>query len=127
MNIFLTFVIGILFGLICAHYAKQRGRNPRNWFFVGLLLGVFGLILVFLLPKKTVDKPFVTALIEPIPEKLQKLWYYLDTENQQFGPMSFIALKRAKEEGKIGAQSYVWNEEMENWEKYAEKIEPLLR
>ena len=38
-----------LMGGICAYQAKQRGRNPLAWFAIGLLFGILGLILLFLL------------------------------------------------------------------------------
>lgn len=124
---FLTFMVWVLFGIACAYYAKERGRNPTTWFCLGLMLGIIGLIVLFILPsQKAIKKPGLAAPVLKIPEKLQKLWYYLDGNNQQFGPMSFIALKKARDEGKISSLSYVWNEEMDNWRKYEEAIDPLL-
>lgn len=130
MSTLLTLAMWVLFGLACAYYAKERGRKPMHWFFIGLFLGIIGLILLFILPSlKNIQKKILTAAAVPppsIPDKLQKLWYYLDGNNEQFGPMSFTALKRAKDEEKISSQSYVWNEEMDNWKKYEEAIELLL-
>lgn len=115
----------ILLGLACSHFANKRGRNPYTWFFIGMFLGVFGLLLLFVLPIKKDD---VEVIVEPIPppppeEKepiIQRFWYYLDNENKQFGPMSFEALKTASTEGKVTPNTYVWNEDLENWKLYGE-------
>ena len=43
----LTFVLlsqAVLFGLITMTVAKNKGREPISWFFIGFLLGPFGLI-----------------------------------------------------------------------------------
>jgi type II secretory pathway pseudopilin PulG len=40
------FVVAAIFGIICALIAYSKGRNPIGWFFIGFLIGVFGLILV---------------------------------------------------------------------------------
>jgi len=45
-----TFFTMILFGIICAFVAHDRGRSPVGWFFIGMLLGCFGLILLLVLP-----------------------------------------------------------------------------
>ena len=39
-----------LFGIVCAVVASQKGRSGVGWFFVGCLLGIFGLIWVLVLP-----------------------------------------------------------------------------
>jgi hypothetical protein len=116
-----TLSLWILIGGITAHYAKARGRDPRGWFCIGLLLGIFGLLLLFILPK-IMRKTHVTlepapALALPLLENPHpdKFWYYLDSSNSQFGPMSFQALQTALEQGKITQQTLVWNEEFESW------------
>ena len=109
-------------GAISAYYAKARGRNPWAWFFIGLLLGVFGITLLFILPrakKKLVEAAEVPppAVAQPVPSPhANKLWYYLDEQNNQFGPMSWNALQEAKKDGKISSNTYVWNEELPDWQ-----------
>lgn len=45
-------VIGghLLFAIICAVIAADRGRSAVAWFFIGLFLSCFGLILVLVVP-----------------------------------------------------------------------------
>lgn len=44
-------LIWILFGIVTAVAASNRGRSGINWFFIGTLLGPFGLILILLINK----------------------------------------------------------------------------
>jgi hypothetical protein len=116
----------------CRNLAATRGRNPTIWFIAGLFFGLFALLLLLVLPsrrrkvilanqKPPVSQPTL-ALLDT--NHIGKLWYFLDSEKQQFGPMSFDALSRAWREGKVGEQTYVWNEEMENWQRFQEVIAP---
>jgi hypothetical protein len=50
MEILLPTVIYLCFGVACALIAKQRGRSPVGWFFIGLFASCIGLILVLALP-----------------------------------------------------------------------------
>lgn len=43
-------VLSLFFGLASAHFAQKRGRDAVTWFVIGVLLGVFGVILLFILP-----------------------------------------------------------------------------
>jgi len=149
MNI-LVWASWLLMGGICAYQAKQRGRNALAWFGIGLLFGILGLILLFLLkplraahggrPKIVISKiessvPFGKeaepatgeAPLQPVisPElqhltKEHKIWYYLDAENMRFGPMSFYALHGAWQEGKVTRTTYVWNEDFEGWKLFGD-------
>jgi len=40
----------LIMGVICSVIARNRGRNPLGWFFIGLVGGCIGLILVLVLP-----------------------------------------------------------------------------
>jgi len=40
----------LLFAVICAVIAAGRGRSAVGWFFIGLIISCFGLILVLVLP-----------------------------------------------------------------------------
>lgn len=42
-------VIWILFGIVTAVAAANKGRNGWGWFFIGVLLGPFGLILALVI------------------------------------------------------------------------------
>lgn len=41
-------VIWLLFGIAAAMAAARKGRNPAGWFFLGILLGPFGLLFALL-------------------------------------------------------------------------------
>ena len=75
-------IIWLLFGVLTAVAANSRGRDPTGWFFIGVLLGPFGLILVLVmkpnsedLPQhsntvsKSKDDPAVLALIEELNKR----------------------------------------------------------
>lgn len=42
----------LLFGIVSAIIAKKKGRSGCAWFFLGVLLGPFGLILAFAAPSE---------------------------------------------------------------------------
>lgn len=119
-------ILCVLLAIGCYRLALIRGRNPRLWFILGLLFGIFALIALSLLPparrKKVVMQPNLPT--PPKKDVLQakeerhhgKLWYYLDHDNNQFGPMSLQALSKAWEEGKLSLKTYVWHEDLSNWE-----------
>lgn len=46
----LAIIVWILFGVVTAVAASNRGRSGCNWFAIGFLLGPFGLILVLVMP-----------------------------------------------------------------------------
>jgi hypothetical protein len=45
------FIIWILFGVVAAVVATNKGRNGLGWFVLGVLLGPFGFILSLIVPK----------------------------------------------------------------------------
>ncbi|GAB4186501.1 MAG: hypothetical protein Tsb0015_04340 [Simkaniaceae bacterium] len=124
------FIAWILSGAICSHFADKRGRSPFLWFFIGSFFGILSLFILLALPARKpndlVLQEAALAQIEPrqeenfFLEQLQSktptlLWYYLDRDFQQQGPISYAALKKAFLEEKISKETYVWNEEWENW------------
>lgn len=138
MKQLIPILICAVIGLICFVWAPKRGRSPYNWFFIGLFFGILGLLALFLLPplkRRRIPTPQMKAAdalaipsINPLrletidPSHESKMWYYLDQENQQFGPMSIDGLSRAWHEGKVTQATYVWNEVMENWKRLEEVI-----
>lgn len=135
MYTFFSVLLWLIIGAICSRTAKQRGRSPSLWFFLGILLGVIGLIILYILPPKKIvlatapsSPPLSPPLIEDTPSLARTesapettiLWYYLDEGNKQFGPMSFHALQTAWDEDQITSTTYVWNEQMENWKTLGE-------
>ncbi len=125
MQKILAIVLCFIIGAASYHYAQKRGRNPYTWFALGLLFGIFGLITLFILPilKKSTaikkvepPKPSTPDSLEVLDSKyLNKLWYYLDAADQQYGPMSLNALGSAWKEGKLDVKTYVWNEDLADW------------
>jgi hypothetical protein len=145
MNNFLTILMCIAIAGACSYYAKKQGRNPYVWFLIGLIFGIFGLFLLFLIPMVkyylqkrllkrkqaapqpssqektiTIDSAISTMDIHTEGHYLEKLWYYLDKENNQFGPMSYTAFKQAWKEGKIHSSTYVWNDALSTWKRFDE-------
>jgi hypothetical protein len=125
MQYFYSLLFGLVNAFICAHFAKKRGRNALYWFIGGALFGLFALGTLFLLPirkiiaqaKAETPMPLLQAAV---PAQASKLWYYLDQEKQQYGPMSLDALGRAWNDGKLHVHSLVWNEDLESWKKLEE-------
>jgi len=35
------YIFWLLMGVLTAHFAHKRGRDPFLWFFIGVILGVF--------------------------------------------------------------------------------------
>ena len=126
MYILLCILSWLTLGWLSSRMARRRGRNTAIWFFLGVVLGVIALIVLYFLPQK---KTLATAVAAPMQKAAipispseeisvktpEKLWYYLDSEKAQFGPMSFYALQKAWDDDKIIASTYIWNEDMENW------------
>lgn len=100
-------------GAISAYLAYRQKRNPYFWFAAGLFLGALGILAFFFIPKQVQEPKEVPGPILNGP--VDKLWYYLDEERQQKGPMSFDALSRALKEGKVKLENYVWHEELPEW------------
>ena len=101
------------------------------WFALGAILGLIAVIVLYILPPKVATAP--AGGILPGKQKQAKspsyipcedvttrppeaLWYYLDKENNQYGPMSFNTLKSAWNCEEIDPSTYVWNENMEEWQ-----------
>lgn len=109
-------LIALCMGSVCAKQAKRKGRNPTVWFFIGALFGLMGLLILFFqspIEKEQLPPP------RPLPSKedryKQKLWYYLDKQDQQIGPMSYSVLESSFLEEKINSETLVWNEDFDDW------------
>ena len=42
-------------------------------------------------------------------------WHYMDSSNQQQGPVSTAQLREMFEDGTLYASTYVWCEDMDSW------------
>lgn len=135
-DVLLSFILLLVIASFTAYYANRKGRNPLLWFIIGVLLGIFApLILLFLSSVKPVDSDIPTmSVANPDPsldqvvqtpaqsdfqqnEEENKLWYYLDQNHQQMGPVSIIALRELWNRGQLEITSYVWSDGMEQWQK----------
>ena len=115
------FALTIALGSLTAYLAYRQGKNPYLWFCLGLFFGALGPVLLFFLPKirKKASKKDSIPTVDIITEaSTEKFWYYLDSGNVQFGPMSFDALKRTYLEGKLNAEFFVLNEDLEDWKPF---------
>ena len=136
-NMVLSFILLLMIASFTAYYANRKGRNPLLWFMIGILLGIFApLILLFLpavksergndgLPTMTISNPDPSLQdLPPSPvkseikrrEEEEKLWYYLDQNHQQMGPVSIIALRELWNRGQLELTSYVWSDGMTQWQ-----------
>lgn len=129
MYFFFCLLMWTLIGYFCARIAHNRGRNSNLWFFLGAVLGIIAVILLFILPTKAATAPSIqiTQKNESSPPSYtpsedvandppKPLWYYLDAEEKQYGPMSLLALKEAWDANEITPNTYLWNETMSDWQ-----------
>jgi len=108
-------LIYITVGLITAHFAKKSGRNRYIWFFIGIIFGIWGLIVMFFLNIKKVKKA-QKELRKPVIIEDPRHWYYLDEDQKRYGPISLNKLKNLWEENTVFSNTYVWNKDFKNWE-----------
>ncbi|MCP5508298.1 MAG: DUF4339 domain-containing protein [Chlamydiales bacterium] len=99
-----------------AYLAHLFHRNPFIWFVLGFLFGVFALIALLLLPPVEQKTIVVKIPVAPAPDPLKmKTWYYLDEQHQQVGPLEFEQMRACYIQDKIGGDTFVWSEGMEDW------------
>ncbi len=136
-DLYLISFIALFVGAICCFVSKKRGRRPLLWFFLGFSFGILMILLLYILPNKNrlTQKPaFVESRSNPIsyaPESMVETttihlpqievgahpWYYLDVEDQQLGPVDFSVLKQEWKNEKITAQSFIWTQGMNDWQR----------
>lgn len=123
-----------MIGTATAYFANQRGRDPIVWFMVGMLLGLFGLVLLFLLPPVSAEEAAAKEMEDlageskppeikfPVAQHdyLIKEWFYYDQHKERQGPVKFEVLKKLWEDGNIDEETFVWAEGMANWVKIEE-------
>ncbi|GAB4236147.1 MAG: hypothetical protein Tsb0021_15880 [Chlamydiales bacterium] len=101
---------------------------------IGVFTGVFGLIILYLLPPlkmsesarpmqfqnsheedKSIDiTPLPAATFKNLPETG---WFYLDEKYYQQGPVSFDYLKGLWDSKVISQTHFIWNSMMDEWHK----------
>ena len=129
-NIFLTLAIGVFLGYATSRYALKKELNPRLWFLLGFLFGIFApLYLLLIHPiiqkrKAKLEPKTEEKRINPMFDRID--WYYLDHMHAQQGPMSFVAFKNHFDIGEIGEDTLVWNEEMTEWKELSTQSDILI-
>lgn len=125
-------MMGVIWGLACMYLAKQKGRDPRAWFLLGLFFSIFALAILFLVPSQKKMQAVALAKAEaalkdkeilektsftPLKTTLSlRKWYYLDANHDQHGPVNFDELKEQKLKGNISNSTYLWSEGMLEWQ-----------
>lgn len=62
-------VLWIICAFVCAAIADSKKRSMVGWFFIGLLIGVFGIILVAVLPSMAPEaQQSITYIQQPAPQ-----------------------------------------------------------
>jgi len=118
-NMTTAIISSSIVGLLSAHLARRRGRNPFGWFAIGFFFGLFGVLAIFFIPQSKKEE-IGLAPLQPAPKPylfgpINKFWYYLDKTHSQVGPMSYNAISKTWQEGKLPPATLVWNEDLEGW------------
>jgi hypothetical protein len=128
-HFFFYFVVALVLGLVTSYFAVRKGRSQLGWFILGFLFGIIPLIVLYFLPDipngiptMSVSEPDPSLIPTPIkpPELLPdetKLWYYLDQDHKQTGPVSIVALRDLWDRGLLGLETYIWSEGMPQWKR----------
>lgn len=134
----LNYLFLILCGWFAAYLAAKKGRGAILWFFLGLFLNIFALLILIFLPPVTPTKnkvskepPFqgTTIDVKPLassdsietpPKPEGQEWYYLDAKRQQTGPINFDTLRNLYCSTIISDSTYLWCEGMKEWKKLSE-------
>jgi len=107
--IIIWFSVAWLFGC----WARRRGRRSELWFFLFILLGgLISALLLLMLPNlANVNKLKKDELevLDRVEIKDARLWYYLDKDHVQHGPVGKSLLRD------LPGNSYIWSEGMEEW------------
>lgn len=125
----LTTILMMFIGTLTAYLAVRRGRDPYIWFAIGILLGIFGIALLYILPslkeetaalENTLDKnknTVIPAVCELLPAKE---WFYIDEDGKQHGPVTMEVMKKLWDDDLITGATFVWSEGMDKWKRVRE-------
>lgn len=134
MDFWFVVMLLALMGFVTSKLAEQRGRNPYVWFMIGALAGILGIAALFLLDyiqpvqkedeKETAPKELESDLPPPPQEKINPLelgvWYFVDQDKKQRGPLDFTDMFITWEDGRIPSDALVWHESFADWKHLSE-------
>jgi len=116
-----------LTGWITSRIALQSNRSQMKWFYVGFFLGIFAILLILILnyfDGVYSSKEKVEVAPSPIDPELielrEKHWYFLDNASNQYGPMTFDAIRKSFQDGKVEESNYIWHEDLSEWQRLKE-------
>lgn len=120
-------IVCSLFGWCSSLVATKKGRDPVAWFAIGFAFGILGLIAAALVPEVSADNqkqyPVASSVQQDDSEEEELIqWYYLDAQNEQFGPFSLKKIRSLIHEGVIKPTTYLWHPGLDQWTP-AEKLE----
>lgn len=52
----MIFIIWVIFAIVCAMIASEKGQSGILWFMIGMLFGIFSLVAVIFIPNKNDNK-----------------------------------------------------------------------
>ncbi len=124
ISFFASFVIICLWGFIGHKLAIERGRNPNLWCVLACVFNLIAILILVMMKKKERIKVPLSPLSEakPLAEIVQENWYFLNTQQERLGPISFSELKEHFEKGALTNKTFVWNETYTDWKKLEEDI-----
>ena len=63
-----TLIVHAIIGFLCAHLAKEKGKDSTTWGLLGFLFGIFALLFI------AITKPVSDSVTQAPPKEVQPLW-----------------------------------------------------
>ena len=131
MQLITVLLFSGVMGLLCGHLAGKKGKRPPLWFFMGFLFGIFGLILLYIVPSFSKEEKKQPAYIAPKPVERSdawiRMWYYLDPTHKQVGPFEFPDFIEKVKQKCVAKETFVWSEGMKEWKKLSDLPEEVSK
>jgi len=142
MSFYINILISLAVGLITSYFAYKRGRDPGIWVLIGTFLGIFGLLILFLMkdlskesaeedadkkdagifgfsPEDEEEEEKALIAMAPVIYPSDQ-WFYADKNYQQQGPVGKADLLALLQKEEISKETLVWKEGMTEWKKLSE-------